>query len=57
VLVFKAVILLAYPVLLYVLRFYKPEELNTVRRLLGNAYAYVGGRLAQCGPKNWKRKP
>lgn len=57
ILVIKAMILLAYPVLLYVLRFYKPEELNTVRRLLGNAYASMGGRLAQCGPKNWKRKP
>lgn len=39
--VLRATTLLAYPVLLYVLRFYKPEEVRTVRKLVSDARGLV----------------
>jgi O-antigen/teichoic acid export membrane protein len=53
----RALTLLAYPILLYVLCFYRPEELRTVWKLLSGACTHIKGTLARARPENWRHKP
>lgn len=43
--VLKLLTLLAYPILLYSLRFYHPEEIHKVREIVGSALTYIRKRL------------
>jgi O-antigen/teichoic acid export membrane protein len=45
--VLKLLLLLAYPVLLYAFRFFRPEEIGLVRQFVRSALAYVGRRLGR----------
>jgi O-antigen/teichoic acid export membrane protein len=43
----KVLLLLAYPILLYAIRFFRPEEVRLAKQLIRSAPAYVAGRLGR----------